>query len=112
MILDTPEVSPAQFHRQTGWTLAAEGACKGSVCIPLPEMGGPTVDVRLLAPRLRMPLVHDAAHGLWCLGPESGGKVLETARAPDVTLPDWRGRPFLFSSLQGRKVLLVAWASW
>jgi cytochrome oxidase Cu insertion factor (SCO1/SenC/PrrC family) len=59
-----------------------------------------------------MPLVHDEAHGLWALGPESGGRALTTAVVPDITLPDRNGNPFSLSSLRGQKVLLVAWASW
>jgi peroxiredoxin len=50
--------------------------------------------------------------GLWCLVPEALGRVLQTARAPDLRLPDWRGRPFALSDLRGSKVLLLAWASW
>jgi hypothetical protein len=59
-----------------------------------------------------MPLVHDAEHGLWALGAEAGGRALKTAIAPELELPDFRGRPFRLSSLRGTKVLLVAWASW
>ena len=59
-----------------------------------------------------MPLVHDEVHGLWALGPESGGRALTTAVVPDITLPDRNGNAFSLSSLRGQKVLLVAWASW
>jgi hypothetical protein len=59
-----------------------------------------------------MALVHDEAHGLWALGPESGGRALLSAEMPDITLPDRDGNPFKLSSLLGTKVLLVAWASW
>jgi hypothetical protein len=57
-------------------------------------------------------LVSDEANGLWCLGPESGGRALESARAPELTLPDYQGREFRLSSLRGKKALLIAWASW
>ena len=43
--------------------------------------------------------------------PETG-RVLPSAEAPDLTLPDWRGEPFRLSGLRGRKVVLVAWAPW
>ena len=61
-----------------------------------------------------MPLVADAAHGLWALGPETAvtGRALTTAVAPELELPDADGNPFRLSSLRGQKVLLVAWASW
>jgi hypothetical protein len=29
-----------------------------------------------------------------------------------VTLPDRHGNPFSLSALHGKKILLVAWASW
>jgi hypothetical protein len=70
------------------------------------------LDVRVLAARLGMPLVEDGAHGLWCLGPEAGGRALSSAVAPELTLPDIHDTEFRLSSLRGRKVLLVAWASW
>ena len=60
-----------------------------------------------------MPLLHDEGHDLWSLGPASvTGRRLATALAPELTLPDIDGNPFELSSLHGRKVLLVAWASW
>ena len=72
------------------------------------------LDVHVVAERLGMPLVADEAHGLWALGPETAvsGRVLTTAVAPELTLPDLDGNPFQLSSLHGQKVLLVAWASW
>ncbi len=112
MILEKLEVSPEEFAQRTGWIIKPEGACKGEVCISLPAFSGPTLDVRTLAERLRMPLVRDEAHGLWCLGPETTGKVLATARAPELRLPEWRGGFFTLNSLRGTKVLLLAWASW
>ncbi len=112
MILEKLEVGPEEFAQRTGWAINPEGACKGEVCISLPASTGPTLDVRMLAERLRMPLIRDEAHGLWCLGPEAEGKVLPAARAPELCLPEWRGGVFRLSSLRGMKVLLLAWASW
>ena len=80
--------------------------------MPLPEGGGGQLDVLVLSERLGMALVHDEAHGLWALGPESGGRALMSAELPQITLPDRHGNPFSLSALQGKKVLLVAWASW
>ena len=114
MILESLRVDPAELERRTGWSIKPEGACKDDRCVPLSSGGGQegTVDARVLAERLGMPLVHDAASGLWCLGPEGGGRALTSARAPDLTLPDVDGTPFSLASLRGTKVLLVAWASW
>ena len=59
-----------------------------------------------------MALVHDEAHGLWALGPESGSGRCCRREMPDVTLPDRDGTPFSIASLRGMKVLIVTWASW
>jgi hypothetical protein len=115
VILDRLEVDPDEFSRRTGWELKSEGACKGALCVPLGAegAGGGRLDARMLAERLAMPLVEDAEHGLWALGPETlSGRALATAEAPELVLPDADGRPFALSSLRGSKVVLVTWASW
>jgi len=114
MILESLTVSPEEFARQTGWTSKPEGMCKGDVCVPAAEavMEDGQLSVSAVADRLRMPLVSDELHGVHALGPESGGRALTTAVVPEIELPDLDGNPFRLSSLHGRKVLLVAWASW
>lgn len=112
MILETLDVDPAELERRTGWAIKPEGACKGERCVLLPSGGDGELDARVLAERLGMPLVHDEAEGLWCLGPEAGGRALASAEVPDLELPDLDGRPFRLGSLRGKKVLLYAWASW
>lgn len=112
MILETLDVDPATVAAHAGFTLEPEGACKGDVCVPLPSNG--SLDVETLAAHLGMPVLHDEDNGLWSLGPPSvTGRALQTAKVPDdFALPDLDGNPFALSSLHGRKVLLVAWASW
>lgn len=112
MILSSPEVTAGAFEEMTGWTVKPEGACRGAVCVPL-GVQGPVLPLDVLAERLGMGVAHDGRHGLWALGPSSmSGRALESAAAPDFTLPDLSGRLFRFSSLRGQKVVLVAWASW
>lgn len=108
MILDRLDDPPAELESRTGWTIKPEGACRAEVCVPLPE----PFDVRELAKRLGMALVHDDAHGLWALGPESGGHALASAQLPDIVLPDRFGEDFALRSLRGTKVFMIAWASW
>jgi hypothetical protein len=116
VLLTSLTVDPASFARGTGWELKPEGACKGEICVPLPEDGvrDGAVDVAAVAERLGMPLVRDEGAALWALGPESAptGRALTTAVAPELELPDVDGNPFKLSSLLGQKVLLVAWATW
>ncbi len=115
MILQTLEIAPDQLKSRMGWEIKPEGACKAEICIPLASpvlTATGSIDVSKLAERLRMPLIHDPAAGLWALGPEGGATALTTAVAPDFELPDWQGQTFRLNSLRGKKVLLVAWASW
>lgn len=116
MILETLEHVPAvDIASRTGWEAKPQGLCRGEVCVPAPGAlaDDGTVDVRVMAQRLGMPLVEDDEHGLWALGPATAtGRVLSTAKAADPELIDRVGNPFRLSSLHGRKVLLVAWASY
>ena len=115
MILSSLQVDPAAFALRTAWELKPEGVCKADACVPLPADAiakDGRLDARILSQRLQMPLVEDEKHGLWSLGPESGGRALATATFPDLTLPTCQGQDFDFRSLRGQKVLLLAWASW
>ena len=108
-------VTTAEFAERTGWTPKPEGLCRGEVCVPAPKSirDDGTVDVEVAAARLGMPLVSDNDRSLWALGPATvTGRALSTATATDPTLMDRDGNPFKLSSLHGRKVLLVAWASY
>ncbi len=113
MLLTDLTMSAVDFEAATGWAAKPEGMCKGAVCVP--AAGAVTegsIDVQAVSSRLGMALVHDEQHAVWALGPESGGRALTTAVAPDLELPDADGNPFKLSAMHGRKVLLVAWASW
>lgn len=82
-------------------------------CLSPRACAAPTGRSTLSLSRLGAPLLHDEQNGLWALGPATvSGRSLATAHAPEVELPDVDGDPFRLSSLRGRKVLLVAWASW
>ncbi len=114
MIVDRLTVPTDEFAAATGWECKPEGLCKDDRCVPCPDAVTDDGELRidLAAERLGMPIVHDAEHGLWAIGPESGGRALSSAEAGDLELPDVDGNPFKLSALHGRKTLLVAWASW
>lgn len=108
-------MSPEKFAEHTGWEAKPEGMCREELCVPLPtqartESGDLNLDI--VAQRLQMPVLHDEQAGVWAIGPQSGGNALTTSLASDLSLPDADGNVFNLSSLHGRKVLLVAWASW
>lgn len=112
MIIDTLDVSAADFGAGTGWEIKPEGACKGEVCVPLGAANADgDFDLSGAAERLGMALVADEARGRWALGPESiGDRALTTAVAPELILNDLDGNEFKLSSLRGQKVLIVSWA--
>ena len=105
MLLDSTDVAAAASL--LGYDLRPEGLCRDDMCIPLEECS-----LASLAHSLRMPLVHDASAGLSALGPPADAPVLDPGAALDLELPDCEGNPFALRSLRGKKVLLLAWASW
>ncbi len=107
MILDRLDIDAVDFHAGTGWEIKPQGACKGEVCVPLPD----GFDLLTCAERLGMELVPDESAKLWALGPESlTGRALVTAQAPELVLSDLDCNEFRLSSLRGQKVVIVAWA--
>ncbi len=112
MLLTTDRIDRESFERGTGWALRPEGACRGDVCVPLPDgaVRQDAVAVEQVAERLGMPLVRHS-DALASLGPATfGGNALLTAEAPELILPDLEGQPFDLASLRGGKVALVAWS--
>ena len=113
MLLHELTIPRAAFEAGTGWILEPEGACRGDVCIPLPDgvFDGELVDVVEVATRMQLPLVTDDEHGVSALGPWPGtGHALVSAEAPELVLPDIDGHEFHLSSLRGQKVLILSWA--
>ena len=75
---------------------------------------GPKGREALLKYVLRQPIARDEPNQIWLFGPrpEARMKVLQSLEAPDFTLPDLDGRMHSLSQQRGKKVLLVAYASW
>jgi len=100
-----------------GWSVTPEGLCREGLCVPvrsdalLTEDG---VDLAELAAALGRPLAMDLAEGAAYLGAAAGerGRALAALDAPDFALPDLAGRVHRLSEHRGKKVLLVAYASW
>ena len=60
------------------------------------------------------PLAVDREEGVAYLGVSAAARAAQLAslEAPDFSLPDLDGRRHSLSAYRGRKVLLVAYASW
>jgi AhpC/TSA family len=101
-----------------GWELHPEGLCRDGLCIPVPEDAalafGSRVDFVALARLLDRPLAVDTDERAVYLGVSAAdrSRALRSLVAPDFTLPDLAGRPHRLSDHRGKKVLLVAYASW
>lgn len=101
-----------------GWELSPEGLCRDGLCVPVPAGAGletgDGIDLDALARVLDRPLAVDAAEGAAYLGVSAGERqrALKSLLAPDFTLPDLAGRPHRLSDHRGKKILLVAYASW
>jgi hypothetical protein len=115
---DGIRLDPDVVRDALGWELKPLGLCKGDVCVPVPP-GRPLVrsdgvDLGMLASLLDRPLALDLDERAACLGGAAAERAhrLASLDAPDFTLPDVNGRPHTLSGFRGKKVLLVAWASW
>ena len=111
-------LSASTVEEQLGWALKPEGLCKGDVCVPvrardsLVTEGG--LDLEALAGALARPLALEAGEGVAVLGTPAADRAasLATLEAPDFDLPDLAGRTHRLSDHRGKKVLLIAYASW
>jgi hypothetical protein len=114
MLLTSLEVDADQFASRTGWHARPEGLCQGDECVPAPNVrnANGTLDAEMLSAKLNMPLIHDESRNLWALGPRAGGKALASAEAPNITLIDRNGESFSMASMRGRRMVMIAWASW
>ena len=112
-------VSAKDLESATGWELKPVGLCKGEVCAPLPADGSlldaeGRVDLAAFAKRLGQPVVHDEEHPVWAVGESASARQDQpsSSEAPDFTLPDLDGNMHSLSDYRGKKVMLLAWASW
>jgi hypothetical protein len=110
--------SAEAVERALGWELRDEGFCLGMVCYPLPPdadlVTDAGVDVAGLAALIDRPIALDESEGAAYLGVAARERSQELSflEAHDFTLPDLDGELHSLSDYRGKKVLLVAYASW
>ena len=111
-------ITPEDLEHAFGWTLKPQGLCKGDLCITLRERRGLVaeggIDLAVFAQTTGLPLALDVREGVAVLGESAAarGSRLASLEAPDFTLPDLAGELHTLSSHRGKKVLLIAYASW
>ena len=115
---DGVRLSPPSLRDALGWELKPQGLCRGEQCILVPSRAALVrdgdLDLATLAGLVGRPLALDAGERAACLGAAADDRAerLRSLDAPDFTLPDLDGRPHTLSGFRGKKVFLVAWASW
>ena len=115
---DAVRIAPEAIARALGWELKPQGLCRDDTCIPVRERDALVdhdgIDLATLARLLDRPVAVDAAEQVAVLGASADTRAgrLVSLEAPDFTLPDLDGRSHSLAGYRGRKVLLIAWASW
>ena len=115
---DGVRLPPAAVRDALGWELKPQGLCRGEQCVRVPSRDAlvrdGAIDLATLAETLGRPLAVDIDARAACLGvaAEDRARQLQSLDAPDFILPDLDGRSHTLSGFRGKKVFLVAWASW
>ena len=111
-------LSPEALQAALGWELKPQGLCRGDTCVPVTDRAGLSVDGAIdlegLAEALGQPLALDVGEGAAALGTAVADRAsrLASLEAPDFALPDLDGTLHRLSDHRGKKVLLIAYASW
>ena len=115
---DQIRLEPADLKRALRWELQSEGFCRDGTCVPAPEATSVVTDAGVdlveFARLIDRPLAVDAQERAAYLGTSAvdRGEALTALTAPDFTLPDVEGKLHSLSDYRGKKILLVAYASW
>jgi hypothetical protein len=112
-------VRASDLARATGWVLKPEGLCREAMCVPLRDPSvatadGQRIDLQGFAAALQRPVAIDVEESSAFLGVAASSRAeqLRGMQAPDFALPDLSGRVHSLGEHRGKKVLLLAYASW
>ena len=116
-------ISTADLTRATHFELKPQGVCRDELCFPVPKAraqefvrkGSSATSFNLLAfaHLVNQPVAHDDALATWYFGLRADQRQgLASLKAPNFILPDMAGKMHSLADFRGKKVLLVAWASW
>lgn len=109
-------VNKADLSRINGFELKPQGACREDVCIPISKemKRGDYLNLTSFARKIGQSVVVDAPSRVWSFGeiPVVRSSFFNSRVAPDFYVPDRKGRMVRLSQFRGKKVFVVAWASW
>jgi hypothetical protein len=115
---DRVVLEPADVKDVLGWEVHDGLLCNDMMCVPLADeaalTAGGGIDLHGLARALDRALAVDVEERVAFLGASARERAQAhgSQQAPDFTLPDLAGRPHTLAEHRGKKILLVAWASW
>ena len=111
-------VTARRVARAVDQTLKPEGLCRDDVCVPVRDRNAIELDGGLdlvaVAELLGSPTMIAADEAVVAVGVPAARRqeALERRRAPDVELPDLDGVDHRLTEWDGRRRLLVAFATW
>jgi hypothetical protein len=111
-------LEPGSLKDGLGWDYHDGQLCSDAMCIPIADEGALVrdggIELEAFARALDRPLAVDVEERAACLGASARerAQALASQHAPDFTLQDLAGRSQSLSEHRGKKILLVAWASW
>jgi hypothetical protein len=111
-------LDPVGLREALGWEIHDDLLCNDAMCIPLTDAsalvrdGG--IDLAGFSAVLDRAVAVDVGESAAFLGGSARerAQALASQQAPDFTLPDLAGRTHSLAEHRGKKILLVAWASW
>jgi hypothetical protein len=107
-------VRAADLPKINEFELKPQGACRADVCIPIDKKWreGEFFQLTAFAKKVGESVVMDS--GVWSFGeiPALRGGFVNSRVAPDFAAPDRSGKMVHLSDFNGKKVLVVTWASW
>lgn len=107
-------IGPDDLEDAIGWVRKPEGLCRGAVCVPVRqpiEDGAGSIDLAAAARALGKQLVFDPAGPVAAVADDPMARG-EIRGLHELSLPDVDGRMVDLSGFAGKKVVLLAWASW
>lgn len=116
-------ITTADLKRSTRFEVKPQGVCRDELCFPLPKSkqqgflrkdnNESWFNLTAFAQLVHQQVAHDATLATWYFGLRADQRQgLSSLQAPDFVLPDLNGKLHRLSNFQGKKVLLVTWASW
>jgi hypothetical protein len=117
-------VTMEDLKSATRYVVKPQGVCRDDLCYPLPKArkaefiarrgAASWFNLSEFARLINQPIAADEKHQVWYFGPRSQdiNSHLLSLEAPGFSLPDINGKLHSLSDFQGKKVLLLTWASW